>query len=241
MKVVSFKICPFVQRLIGVLELKQVEYAVDYISLMDKPDWFLKASPHGKVPILIEERGVLFESGPIFEYVDETYGDFRLHPADPFEKARHRAWIELAARYYLVQCRTQRSPTEDQLEANRPELSSAFSKIEAEIDKEPYFSGEKLSMVDAAWFVILHRTHIIEECTGVNFLDGFPKMKQWQQELLGVEELLKSAPEGFLEEFVNFYLHEGTHLGTLMKRGKGRCGSESDAVCNPATLHACCA
>jgi len=241
MKVVSFKICPFVQRLIGVLELKQFEYEVEYISLMDKPEWFLRASPHGKVPILIEDRGVLFESGPICEYVDETCGDFQLHPKDPFEKARHRAWIELAARHYLVQCRTQRSPTEDQLEANRPELSNAFATIEAAIDEQPYFSGEKLSMVDAAWFVILHRAHIVEECAGVDFLDGFPRLKRWQQELLSVEALLQSAPEGFLEEFVNFYLHEGTYLGLLMKSGRGRCGSAHDAVCDPDTLHACCA
>jgi glutathione S-transferase len=41
MKIVSFKICPFVQRVIGVLELKQVSFEVEYISLMDKPDWFL--------------------------------------------------------------------------------------------------------------------------------------------------------------------------------------------------------
>lgn len=241
MKVVSFKICPFVQRLIGVLELKHVDYEVEYISLMDKPDWFLQASPHGKVPILIEDRGVLFESGPICEYVDETCGEFRLHPADPFDKARHRAWIELAVRHYLAQCSTQRSPTEDQLEANRPKLSRAFSKIEVAITEQPYFSGEKPSMVDAAWFVILHRAHIIEQCTGVDFLDGFPKTKQWQQELLRLEALLKSAPEGFIEEFVNFYLHEGTYLGLLMKSGKGRCGSARDTVCDPDTLHACCA
>ncbi len=58
-------------------------------------------------------------------------------------------------------------------------------------------------------------------------------MTQWQQELLEVEAILKSAPEGFIEEFVNFYLHEGTYLGTLMKSGKGRCGAEKDAACDP--------
>jgi glutathione S-transferase len=57
MKIVSFKICPFVQRVIGALEVKQLSYEVEYISLMDKPDWFLKASPHGQVPILIEPAG----------------------------------------------------------------------------------------------------------------------------------------------------------------------------------------
>ena len=111
MKVVSFKICPFVQRVIAVLELKEVAYDVEYISLADKPAWFARVSPHGQVPVLIEDAGALFESGPIAEYVDEAYGDFLLHPGDPFVKARHRAWIELASANYLVQCGAQRSST----------------------------------------------------------------------------------------------------------------------------------
>ena len=65
MKVVSDAICPFAQRVIGVLELKGVDHEVERISLGDKPEWFLKASPNAQVPILIEDRGVLFESSAI--------------------------------------------------------------------------------------------------------------------------------------------------------------------------------
>lgn len=240
MKIVSFKICPFVQRVIAVLELKQADYEVEYISLRDKPDWFLEASPHGQVPILMADQGVLFESGPITEFVDETCGDSRLHPSEPFERAKDRAWIELAAGNYLVQCRTQRSSDEAQLEANLAELADVFRKIEAVVGEGPYFHADQLSMVDTAWFVLLHRAHIIEECAGVDFLDAFPKTKSWQQQLLDVEALCRSAPEGFIEEFLNFYLHEGTYLGRLMKDGKGRCGVIEATNCDPATLSQCC-
>ena len=240
MKIVSFKICPFVQRVIAVLELKQTAYEVEYVSLADKPDWFLKASPHGQVPILITKQGALFESGPIAEFVDEACGEPRLHPTDPFLRARHRAWIELATTHYLVQCRTQRSPDAEQLDANRKSLSGAFSKIEAALEAEPYFQGSALSMVDAAWFVLLHRAHIIEQCSGVDVLGDFPKVKQWQQRLLGIEALQASAPAGFIDEFVNFYLHHGTYLGRLMEEGQGHCGSINAATCDAATMSACC-
>jgi len=173
MKIVSFKICPFVQRVIGVLEVKQVSYEVEYISLMDKPAWFLEASPNGQVPILIESAGVLFESGPISEYVDEAYGDYHLHPDNPFERAQHRAWIELAANNYLVQCRTQRSSDEADLASNQAVLARAFQKIQAALHDGPYFSGTTLSLVDVAWFVLLHRAHLIEQCAGHDFLAGF--------------------------------------------------------------------
>lgn len=240
MKIVSFKICPFVQRVIAVLELNEVTYDVEYISLADKPDWFVRASPHGQVPILIEDTGVLFESGPITEYINEVYGSCRLHPADPFLKAKHRAWIELASKNYLVQCRAQRSPNAADLRANAANFSQAFSKIETVLDGGPYFSGPQLSLLDATWFVLLHRAHIIEQCTGFDFLTGFPKTKKWQAELLKIDALIRSAPEGFMEEFVNFYLNENTHLGKLMKSGEGRCGASENAACDGDTLSACC-
>ena len=240
MKIVSFKICPFVQRVIAALEMKGVSYEVEYISLMDKPDWFLEASPHGQVPILIEPGGVLFESGPISEYVDEAYGDFQLHPRDPFQRAQHRAWIELAAKNYLVQCRTQRSTDEADLEKHRAILSPAFAKIQAALGEGPYFAGKELSLVDTAWFVLMHRSHLIEQCTGFDFLSEFPNVKRWQQALLEVEPLRRSAPEGFVEEFANFYLNEHTYLGQLMTAHGGRCGVFSDASCDADTVAACC-
>ena len=240
MKIVSFKICPFVQRVIAVLELKQADYEVEYISLADKPDWFLKVSPHGQVPILLTEQGALFESGPIAEFVDEAFKEPQLHPTDPFLRARDRAWIELATTHYLVQCRTQRSPDAEQFDENRRTLSGAFSKIDAAFEGGPYFEGSKLSMVDAAWFVLLHRAHVIERCSGVDVLGDFPKLKQWQSKLLDVQALQKSAPAGFIDEFVNFYLHHGTYLGRLMEEGQGRCGNIDAATCDPATLSACC-
>ena len=47
LKVISFKICPFVQRVTGWLEAKGLPYEIDYISLKDKPQWFLDLSPNG--------------------------------------------------------------------------------------------------------------------------------------------------------------------------------------------------
>jgi glutathione S-transferase len=240
MKIVSFRICPFVQRVIGVLELKKVEYEVEYISLADKPDWFIKASPHGQVPILVTDDGVLFESEPIAEYIDEAYEDFQLHPSEPFQKAQNRAWITLAARNYLVQCRTQRSATVSELKDNQSIFSQAFEKIERALRGEPYFNGRLISQVDVAWFVILFRAHIVYQCTGYDFLAAFPKVAEWKNTLLAVEGLRHSAPDGFIEEFCNFYINEATYLGSLMKSNAGRCGQEAAACCDANTLTTCC-
>lgn len=62
-ELVSFELCPFVQRSVITLNEKGVPFDIRYISLKDKPDWFLDISPLGKVPVLIVDEGtVLFES-----------------------------------------------------------------------------------------------------------------------------------------------------------------------------------
>lgn len=61
-KVVSFKICPFVQRVTALLEAKHIPYEIEFISLSDKPQWFLDISPNAQVPVLITEGARRFSN-----------------------------------------------------------------------------------------------------------------------------------------------------------------------------------
>ena len=101
LRLISFPLCPYVQRAAIVLAEKGVPFERVDIDLSNKPDWFLKLSPLGKVPVLVVtgEDGreeVLFESAVIAEYLDEVL-EPKLLPSDPLEKARHRAWIEFGS------------------------------------------------------------------------------------------------------------------------------------------------
>ncbi len=89
---VSFDLCPYVQRAAIVLAEKGVPFKRVDVDLADKPDWFRAISPLGKVPLLKVGGEVLFESAVIVEYLEETEGP-ALHPADPLAKAKHRAWM----------------------------------------------------------------------------------------------------------------------------------------------------
>ena len=53
------------------MRAKDVEFEVTFINLLEKPDWFLKISPHGKVPALKIGEDI-FESNAIAEFLDET-------------------------------------------------------------------------------------------------------------------------------------------------------------------------
>jgi glutathione S-transferase len=216
MKIYSSPICPFVQRVNAVLEAKKAKYEVEYVDLMNLPDWFFEISPNAEVPILVTDNNVaLFESFAICEYLEEMYPP-DLHPKNSEKKAIHRAWARQAVTQYLVQCSTQRSATEEILEKKTEDFVKLFAKVEKVLGDGPFFDGEKLSMVDTAWIPILHRSAIIKKFTGFDFLDGYPKVAQWQQALLQSDALKKSVPDMFEEYFIQYYLNEERYLGRLM-------------------------
>lgn len=237
MKVISFKICPFVQRVTALLEAKGLDYEVEFISLSEKPQWFLDISPHGQVPLLITETGaVLFESDAICEYLEEVFPPLQPGLA-PEERAVNRAWSTLASKNYLVQCGAQRSPDAAALSERRRKLDTAFERMEermeARLQETPFFGGETLGMVEIAWLPLLHRAAIIREKTGFDFLGRYPKLKAWQIHMLATGLAERSVSEDFEQVFSAFYLSDETFLG----RGGKPAAEEAH---QPARSGCCC-
>src|ERR1700738_4748578 len=82
LKLISHKLCPYVQRAVIALTEKGVPFERIDIDLANKPDWFLAISPLGKTPVLLVGDSAIFESAVILEYLEETQAK-PLHPADP--------------------------------------------------------------------------------------------------------------------------------------------------------------
>jgi glutathione S-transferase len=216
MKIISLKICPYVQQVRLLLEAKKVKYEVEEIDPTNRPQWLMEASPDsGEVPVLVTDEGeILFQSDAIMEYVDEVFGD-PLLKGGSLMKARDRAWGYLASDNYLVQCSTQRSPDEATLNERLKELTPIFDQTERHLKEQPYFHGEELSLVDINWFPLLHRAALIYKHSGYDFLERYPKLKKWQKALMKTGLAKTSVPKDFEEIFIGFYLNEGTYLGRL--------------------------
>jgi glutathione S-transferase len=207
LKIVSFKICPFVQRVTAALEAKQVPYEIEYINLNDKPQWFLDISPNGQVPILLTDNGTtIFESDAIIEYIDDEYSPLEFNLSNE-DKALDRAWSYLGAKHYLTQCGAMSSKSKVIFEERTAHFIKAFEKVESQLNgKTALFKSDNVSKVDIAWLPLLHRAAIIQEHNGFDFLCCFPKVKAWQKALLATGLAEKSVANDFSERFSNFYL-----------------------------------
>ena len=96
LKLISHKLCPYVQRAVIALTEKAVAFERIDIDLANKPDWFLKISPLGKTPVLQVGDIAIFESAVILEYLEETQPR-PLHPGNALTRAEHRGWIEFGS------------------------------------------------------------------------------------------------------------------------------------------------
>lgn len=82
--------CPYAQRSRALLALRNVPYELHTIDLANKPKAFLDLSPTGRVPMLLDEGRVLYESYVIGEYLREKTGWQEGLSGDFFQRARER-------------------------------------------------------------------------------------------------------------------------------------------------------
>lgn len=208
LRLVSYAICPYVHRSASLLREKGVTFHVDYIDLKNKPAWFLDISPRGRVPLLVADGHVLFESAVINEFLDETIGD-RLMPADPFERARQRAWVEVANELFTAQYKYTTVRTED-FEQARTQQAAILARLEEEIHG-PHF-GEHFGLVDIATAPALVRMVLMEERTSARFFETTPKVGAWARALAKRPAIVRSAHPGFETLYFDYIRGKDGHF-----------------------------
>jgi glutathione S-transferase len=179
---VSHHLCPYVQRAAITLDEKQVPYERVYVDLSNKPDWFTAISPLGKVPLLRVGSEVLFESAVIVEYLEETHGP-AMHPADPLERARHRAWIEFGSATLGAIGRFYSAPDDEALAAGMEDLKAKFDWLERHLGEGPYFAGERFQLVDAVFGPVFRYFEVFEQIADFGFFDRTPKVRAYRAAL----------------------------------------------------------
>lgn len=216
-RLISFKLCPYVQRAAIVLAEKGVPFERVDIDLANKPDWFLKLSPLGKVPVLVVEQDgkeqILFESAVIAEYLDEIL-EPRLHPADPLEKARHRAWIEFASAT-LADIYGLYTGDESAHRSKLQSLEDKFARLETILDEGPYFAGERFALVDAAFAPAFRYFDTFDRLLGPDLFANKPRLAAWRKALAGRPSVIGAVAPDYPEALVAYIRDKQGYMARL--------------------------
>lgn len=210
LKLISFVLCPFVQRAVIALKEKNVDFSLEYIDLSDPPDWFKKLSPLGKVPLIQIDGEVIFESSVIIDYLDEVY-EPRLHPSDPLMRAQHKSWIEYGSGLLMDQhavCAAQDEETyREKSEIFRRNLLRLISPIASGL----FAGNRRFSMVDVAYAPLFMRMEILDEYTAAQPAEAYPEsLVSWGQSLLRRPSVAASVIAGFRAEYIDHFVQKGS-------------------------------
>lgn len=202
LKLISFDLCPYVERSRIVLEEKKIPYDIDFVDLKNKPAWFLEISPRGKVPVLVVDGTPIFESMVINEMLEELYPEPRMFPKTPVDRAQARAWIVFCNDVIMMPSfELAMGKTEEARAAARTTLDGAFARLEAQLAKSTgkYFFGDTLGLVDAVFAPFFVRFDATAELVGGISLEKFPRIRKYADVLLAHPSAQKARAENLIE------------------------------------------
>ncbi|XP_074304913.1 glutathione S-transferase DHAR3, chloroplastic-like [Silene latifolia] len=131
--------CPFCQRVLLTLEEKHLPYDMKLVDLTNKPEWFTKINPEGKVPVLKVDENWVPDSDVITKYLEEKYPNPPL--ASPPEKSTVGSKIFPAFVGFLKN----KEPSDEKEQELLNELNSFNDYLK---ENGPFISGENICAAD---------------------------------------------------------------------------------------------
>jgi len=211
--IIGHRICPYVQRVVILMEEKQIPYKRTDIELHSKPKWLQEISPTGKVPVLVvNDSRAIFESGVICEYLNEV-STGSLHPANILQKANHRAWIEFGSDILnLVAKIIYRDKSAKCINTSLTEIASKLRMVEGELSKGEYFSESGFHIIDGVYATLFRYFEVFERLTQVDLYANLPHIKRWSLALLKRESVQQAVPNNYNQLLLAFMQRTNSYL-----------------------------
>jgi glutathione S-transferase len=216
LKLISHKLCPYVQRAVIALTEKGVPFERIDIDLANKPDWFLKISPLGKVPVLVvatdKDEAALFESNVICEYIEDTAGGVKLHPHDPLARAQHRGWMEFGSTILTDLWGLETTGDPAVFESKRLAVAAKFARVEAALGSGPFFAGGSFGLVDAVFAPIFRYFDVFDEVSDLAVFAEAPKVQAWRAALAKRPSVRSAVTPDYPQLLREFLVRHDAHL-----------------------------
>ncbi len=188
-KLYDFLPCPFGQKVRIVLAEKSLSYELAPIDITRgehrRPE-FLRLNPYGRVPVLVDEDTVVYDSTVINEYLDDEYPDPPVLPRIEFSSLRARArlledFADASFTPQVGQLMAEMVKAEGERDQNRVQrlrqtIERVLDYLNRELQGQHFLAGE-FSVADIGFvprLLVLGELGI-EAGTGRGNLDGWVK------------------------------------------------------------------
>jgi glutathione S-transferase len=147
------------------------------VDLKNKPRDLLELNPYAKVPVLVDNGGVIYESAIVNEYLEEKYPATPLLPADHLKRARVRIWIDFF--------NTRIHPAAGDIAHNRDgekatqRMHAHLTTLDRELAGKEFIAGD-YSLADVTFIPFYTRRGRY----GVTIDDRYPNVKRWGETLI---------------------------------------------------------
>lgn len=155
--------CPYSQKVRVVMAEKELEYELVLVDLHkneQKSQDFLKLNPYGKVPVLVDEDVIIYDSTTINEYLDEEYPEPAMMPeaGESADRARVRMLEDFCDTSFipptLILLAELHKPEEQRdgelVRRYQGELVRVLARLDQQLEGKDYLVGA-FSLADAAF------------------------------------------------------------------------------------------
>jgi glutathione S-transferase len=217
LRLISHKLCPYVQRAVIALTEKGVAFERIDIDLDNKPEWFGAISPLGKTPVLVVGDTAIFESAVILEFLEETQPN-PLHPAEPLRRAEHRAWIEFGSATLNDIAGFYAAPDQASFAAKTAQLEKRFAQLEKRVAALPWFDGSEFTLVDAVFGPVFRYFDVFDGIGEFGILAGKPKLARWRNVLSRRPSIRSAVSPDYPRLLREFLDRRGSWLSRMQRR-----------------------
>jgi len=133
------------------VKVEQIDFSSEY---RNSKEW-RAISPAGKVPALIDDDLVMFESGAMIDYILERYGGGRLHPqSGTSQSAHYRQWCWFAEAtlirplglYRVLRAKSEK--IENLVVEAKDKFEACLAVVEDTLADRPYLLGPEFTAAD---------------------------------------------------------------------------------------------
>jgi glutathione S-transferase len=137
----------------------------------------VQQNPYGKVPVLVDGDGVIYESAVINEYLDEKFPKISLMPKDHLARSKVRIWVDFFnTRVHPAGSDLQKDRDPEQA---RVKMDQHLRTLDDALIGQDFLVGQ-FSLADVTFIPFYTR----RERYKVTIDDNYPNVKRWAEKLI---------------------------------------------------------